>query len=49
VGLPGPKISKAPDLNLFYFLEHTIVSLVFLLSSVILSLLGLNQAKKEVM
>jgi hypothetical protein len=48
VGLPGPKASKAPYLNLFYFLEHTVVSLAFLLSSAIPSLLGLNQAKKEV-
>jgi hypothetical protein len=47
MSLPSPKVSEAPDLNLFYFLEHTVVSLAFLSSSAILSLLGSNQAKKE--
>jgi hypothetical protein len=47
VGLPGPKTSKAFYLNLFYSLEHIVVSLALFLSSIILSLLGLNQAKKE--
>jgi hypothetical protein len=49
IGLPGPKTSETPYLNLFYSLEHTVVSLVFLLSSIILFLLGSNQAKKEAM
>jgi hypothetical protein len=49
VGLPGPKASEAPDLNLFYSLEYIVAFLAFLLSSAILSLLGSNQAKKEVM
>jgi hypothetical protein len=47
VGLPGPKASEAPYLNLLYSLEHTVVSLVLLLSSAIPFLLGSNQAKKE--
>jgi hypothetical protein len=47
VGLPGPKVSEAPYLNLLYSLERTVVSLALLSSSVILSLLGSNQAKKE--
>jgi hypothetical protein len=49
IGLPGPKVSETPYLNLLYSLECTIVSLVFFLSSIIFSLLGSNQAKKEVM
>jgi hypothetical protein len=49
VGLPSPKTSEAPYLNLFYFLEHTVVSLALLSSSAIPSLLGSNQAKKEAM
>jgi hypothetical protein len=49
VGLPSPKTSETPYLNLFYFLERTIVSLAFLSSSAILSLLGSNQAKKKAM
>jgi hypothetical protein len=48
VGLPGPKTSETPYLNLLYSLEYTIVSLALFLSSVILFLLGSNQAKKEV-
>jgi MFS-type transporter involved in bile tolerance (Atg22 family) len=47
VGLPSPKTSETPYLNLFYFLEHTVVFLALFLSSVILFLLGLIQAKKE--
>jgi hypothetical protein len=47
VGLPSPKTSETPYLNLFYFLEHTVAFLALLLSSVILFLLGLIQAKKE--
>jgi hypothetical protein len=47
VGLSSPKASEAPYLNLLYFLEHIVVSLVFLLSSAIFSLLDSNQAKKE--
>jgi hypothetical protein len=47
VGLPGPKASETPYLNLFYSLEHTVVSLALLSSSAILFLLGSNQAKKE--
>jgi hypothetical protein len=49
VGLPGPKVSKALDLNLFYSLKHTIIFLALPSSSVIPSLLGSNQAKKEAM
>jgi hypothetical protein len=49
MGLPGPKASEAPYLNLLYSLEHTIASLALLLSSAIPSLLGSNQAKKEAM
>jgi hypothetical protein len=49
VGLPGPKASETPYLNLLYSLERTVVSLALLSSSVILSLLGSNQAKKEAM
>jgi hypothetical protein len=49
VGLPGPKASETPYLNLFYSLEHTVASLALLSSSAIPSLLGLNQAKKEAM
>jgi hypothetical protein len=49
VGLPSPKASETPYLNLFYSLEHIVVSLAFLSSSIILSLLGSNQAKKEAM
>jgi hypothetical protein len=49
VGLPGPKTSEAPYLNLFYSLERTVVSLALFSSSTILSLLGSNQAKKEAM
>jgi hypothetical protein len=48
VGLPGPKTSETPYLNLFYSLEYIIVSLALLLSNAILFLLGSNQAKKEV-
>jgi hypothetical protein len=48
MGLPSPKAFEALYLNLFYFLEHIVASLVFLLSSAIPSLLGSNQAKKEV-
>jgi hypothetical protein len=47
MGLPSPKTSEAPDLNLLYSLEHMIVSLVLLSSSAIPFLLGSNQAKKE--
>jgi hypothetical protein len=47
VGLPGPKVSEAPYLNLFYSLERTVASLALLSSSAIPSLLGSNQAKKE--
>jgi hypothetical protein len=48
VGLPGPKASEALYLNLLYSLEHTVASLALLSSSAIPSLLGSNQAKKEV-
>jgi hypothetical protein len=48
VGLPGPKTSEAPYLNLFYSLEHTVVSLALLSSGAIFSLLGSNQAKKKI-
>jgi hypothetical protein len=49
VGLPGPKVSEAPYLNLLYSLEHTVASLALFLSSAIPFLLGSNQAKKEAM
>jgi hypothetical protein len=47
VGLSSPKISETLYLNLLYSLERTVISLAFLSSSAILSLLGSNQAKKE--
>jgi hypothetical protein len=49
IGLPSPKVSETLDLNLFYSLERTVVSLALPSSSAILSLLGSNQAKKEAM
>jgi hypothetical protein len=48
MGLPGPKTSETPYLNLLYSLEHIVASLALLLSSTIPFLLGSNQAKKEV-
>jgi hypothetical protein len=47
VGLPSPKVSETPYLNLLYSLERTVVSLALFSSSAIPFLLGSNQAKKE--